>query len=468
MKISINKHLFLAALSLWLPTGVWSQGIPMDQWTEEERQVIEMSRKQGLTLTQEQAELTIKTMRDQVARMMGQVAGMQAARRMGVPLVMPGGAPEVISAAQSGATNTVAAAPVQTEAQLAEQLAQWPAKPATFAIKERRDGFDINGQSILDAEGHIFSYAVNAVTGAATYAVKSAAGVTVKAVSAVAPHPTVTIAKGVQGRGGWDMTTTTGQRLSGDTLSVLSDGFMVGRSSAAFRYRSGEGVRNVAIPSGYLLAPLQNGDIGSTGYVLLEKEGEGPSNAGKGNSVMELFSAVKALGSMVGMGSKEDYALMEMSTGRLVSFNIPADGKTVSVLSNCKKRNWAINECKDIQSFESVYNPDGRKNNMHYFWKVRWFPTSQGPVALTQEDGVSSIYATDLRTGRKVQAFNRALGIADWDVVQNDNGVLGVKAQLAFEWQQIPDVVDLLNSAPASGKGGSETDDRVAPINPSL
>lgn len=440
MKLSLKKALLQVSLPMLLACGAWAQGIPMEQWSPQEHEVIEMARKQGMALTQEQAELTIKTMRDQVARMMGQVAGLQAASRMqiqtGAVMMMP---------ATPASQPVQAAAPTLSETQLAQTLAQWPSKPATFSVKERRDGFDINGQPVLDAEGRIFSYAVNAVTGAATYAVQGRSGVTIKAVGATAPHPTVTIATGVQGNRGWELTTATGQRLLGDTLSVLSDGFMVGRSSAAFRYRTGEGVRNIAIPNGYFLAPLQNGDIGSTGFVLLEKEGAAP--AGKGNPLMELISATKALGSIVGVGRKEDYALMDMQSGKLFPLNIPADGKTVSLLSDCRKHNWILNECKKMQSFESVYNPDGFKNNMHYFWKARWFPTSNGPVALTQEDGVTTIYITDLRTGRKVQAFSRALGIANWDVEQHSDGSLGVKAQLAFEWQQIPDVVAFLQGA---------------------
>lgn len=449
MKLSVTWRLLLVPLQAGLAFSVWAQGIPMEQWSPHEQQVVEMARKQyaaqGMALTQEQAEMTIKAMRDQMARMTGMVAGLQAAGRMPMP-AMPMAAASSQTALQPPMATT-------SEAQLAQTLAQWPAKPEVFVIKERRDGFDINGQPVLDAEGKIFSYAVNAVTGAATYAVQGLNSVTIKAVAPAAPYPTVTIASGVQNANGWEMTTATGQRMVGNTLSVLSDGFMVGRSAAAFRYRTGHGMGNLAIPSGYFLAPLQRGDIGSTGFVLLEKEGAAPpaNGRGSGNSLADLISATKALGSVIGMTRKEDFALLDMQTGKLFPLNIPADGKAVSVYSECRKRNKLINECNKVQSFESVYGTDGFKNNMHYYWKATWLPTAQGPIALTQEDGVSGIFITDLRTGRKVQAFHRALGIADWDVQQRSDGVVGVKAKMVFEWQDIPDAVAFLQSAPEVG-----------------
>lgn len=427
-------------LQLALAATVWAQGVPMDQWTAQEQAVIEMASKQyaaqGMALTQQQAEMTIQSMRDQMARMMGMAAGLQAAGQIRMPS-MP--------AQQMPAQAATAPLPAISEQQLAQTISKWPAKPALFEVSGRADGFDINGEPVLDPEGRIFSYAVNTVTGAATYAREDQAGVKIKAVGVQRPYPTAVIASGVRTAQGWEFHTATGQRLVGSTLSVLSDGFMLGRGSAAFRYQTGIGYSSIAIPNGYTLAPLQRGDIGSTGYVLLEKEGAVP--ASDDNPVMGLWSAAKAIGSTVGLMRKEDYALMDTRSGRLFPINVPADGKTVALMSECKRRNWVISECQKMQTFESVYGVDGFKNNSHYYWKVQWLPTAQGAIALTQEEGVSAVYATNLQTGQKVPLFQRSLGIGDWDVVQHADGRIGVKARMVLDWQEIPDVLEFMRLA---------------------
>ena len=435
-----------------IAAAAFAEGVSEEQWSPQERQFVEMARKQyaqqGIAFTQQQAETTVQSMRDQIARVIGAVGGLQAAARMQMP--------STASVAQSAVGASLPASASMTEDQLAKAMSQWPAKPELFKVTERKDGFDINGDPVLDPEGRIFNYAVNTITGAATYAVQSNASVTIKSVAPAAPYSTVTIATGVQGANGWEFLTATGQRLAGSTLSVLSDGFMLGRGSAAFRYRAGSGISNVSIPNGYLLAPLQRGDIGSTGFVLLEKEGAVPD--GKVNPLMGLISATQSLASSLGMGRKEDYALLDTQTGTLHALDIPADGKTVAVMSDCRKRNWAVNECRKMQTFESLYGTNGSKNTTHYFWKVQWLPTVAGPVALTQEDGLRAIYLTDLRTGRKVRAFHRTLGIADWDVIRHADGRVGAKARMLFEWQEIPDVVAFMQEAPDVGDGAKTSE----------
>lgn len=132
----------------------------------------------------------------------------------------------------------------------------------------------------------------------------------------------------------------TGKQLSGFTLSILSDGFLVGRSSSAFRYQAGKGVPSIAVPDGYSITPLQRGNVGSTGFVLLEKEGA----TGGADPISGLFSSVKAIGSILGVNKKEDYFLMSISSGKLYPLNIAADGKQVTLMSQCRRVNWAVSE----------------------------------------------------------------------------------------------------------------------------
>jgi hypothetical protein len=250
------------------------------------------------------------------------------------------------------------------------------------------------------------------------------------------------LATGRQGPNGWEVVTSTGQQLSGQTLSVLSDGFLVGRETAAFRYKAGQGVSNIAIPSGYFLAPLQRGHVGATGFVLLEKEG-----ATGTDSLSRLAANLQSIGTILGTNRTDDFALMDIQTRKLYPLNISATGKNVNVHSQCRRKNSFVNECAQMQSFEALYNAQGMKNSQHYYWLVHWLNTPAGPVALTLEDGQANLYLTDLRTGRKVVALNRTLGIADWDATQNSDGTVALRGKLAFEWKEIPDVASLLQGA---------------------
>lgn len=107
--------------------------------------------------------------------------------------------------------------------------------------------------------------------------------------------------------------TSTGQQLSMPIPSVLSDGFLVGRETAAFRYKAwASGVSNIAIPSGYFLAPLQRGHVGATGFVLLEKEG-----ATGTDSLSKLAANLQSIGTILGTNRTDDFALMDIQTRKL-------------------------------------------------------------------------------------------------------------------------------------------------------
>ena len=94
-----------------------AQGIPRDQWNANERNAMEVMRKgyeaQGMSITEEQSELAVKSLRDQIARMMGAAAGAQMAAQMQgamprmpmAPMQAPmmGGAAQSAGAAAGGA-----------------------------------------------------------------------------------------------------------------------------------------------------------------------------------------------------------------------------------------------------------------------------------------------------------------------------------------------------------------------------
>lgn len=101
--------------------------------------MVEMTRAQykaqGMELSQEQAEMTVKAMRDQIARMMGAAAGVQMAASQ---MQMQRSAP-MMPAPQLAAAPAVAQAGT-SEAQLAQAIQAWPPKPTPFAVNQRRDG----------------------------------------------------------------------------------------------------------------------------------------------------------------------------------------------------------------------------------------------------------------------------------------------------------------------------------------
>lgn len=424
------------------------RGVPKAEWSPFEQQAVaqmhEQYAKSGITFTEEQEQLAVASMRERMAKMAGSMATLQAlaAGKIPAPAVPVNQAPV---AGQNNSANL-------SEEQLASRLAQFPPKKGPIEVKSRRDGFDVNGQTFVDPEGRITVYNFNVLTGDVTYVAQTGAENIIKVARLGTNSEPVRIGTAQQNSSGkWEITSVTGKKLSGDSLSVTPKGVLVARDTSAFIYEPGKGIRSITVPSGYRLAQIQHGDVESTGYVLLEKQGA----EGSGNSATALFNTLKDAGRMFGLNTKEDYALMHVDTGKLYSLNIQVDGKNVSQMYNCKKRNAVANTCNDMISFESLYRNDGSPNMSHYFWKTYWMSTPSGPIAITMENGVKDIFIIDLNTGKKVVAFNRTLGIQDFAVYQHGNGAVSIKANWMFQAHEIEDAVAHLNTISES-TGGAE------------
>lgn len=414
------------------------RGVPESEWSSQERSFVEATKQQyasnGMSFTTEQAQMAVQSMREMIARVTGSAGAIQA-------LASPGMAPAPGVHRQQSNQSTNGAS--VSEEQIGKEIASWARLSEPLTVRGRRDGFDLNGRPVLDPEGAIFSYAHDANTGAITYAVRTSRGISIKAISSGANAQPLVIASGSQGSAGWEIQTVTGKQLTGGTLSILSDGFLVGRNTSAFRYQPGKGVQSIAVPNGYIITPLQRGNVGATGFVLLERE----QAIGSGDPVSGLLSSAKAIGSILGVNRKEDYVLMDVSTGKLFPVNVPANGKQVTLMSQCRQVNWVLSQCQRAQTFESVYGADGLKNSSHYYWLIDWVGTPTGPVAFTLEDGLANLYFTNLSTGKKALAFDRKFGIADWYATQGGDGKVVVRAKLAFDWKEIPDAVGFLQNS---------------------
>jgi len=354
--------------------------------------------------------------------------------------------------AQNGYTPQAAAtpataAPPRSDADLAAAFDVFPALASGVQFERFRDGFAINGRRYIDPEGKITSYGFDAQSGDFTYLAETSSGEYVlKSGRALASAEPVTIATARKQGAQWQVSTVTGKKFTGYRLIPSSRGFVIARDNTGFRFVPGRGTTNIVAPEAFTIAALQNGDIANTGYILLERTPE--SNGQANNSLGSLFNAVKSLGSVVGVGKKEDYALLNIESNRSVPVNVSLEDKQVQVMSACRQRNMLIAQCDKMDSYDSVFQPNGTRNMSHYFWRINWFNVPGRPILVSQEGGLSKVSATDLNSGKKVILFERALGIASFAATQQANGKISVTAQMGFSSETRDDVAALLDTLP--------------------
>lgn len=356
------------------------------------------------------------------------------------------------SSLQPSPTPSVTSAPVVpqvSETELQATFSQWPMPDKGVVFTRFRDGFSMNGVRHIDPEGQIVAYGYDSLSGDYTYLAQLQSGVHViksgRANSGVDP---VLIATAEKRGATWNIATVTGKRLSGSRLLPSSRGFVVARDNTGFRYIPGKGTASFSAPEEFVIAALQNGDISQTAHILLERNPSLDSNARLG-AAGQLLNSFKSLGSSLGINRKDDYALMNVDTGKLTPINISMEGKQVQLMSECRKRNNLINDCARMDSFESVYKPDGSRNMSHYFWRITWTHTPTRTLLVSQEGGLGTITATDLSSGKKVVLFERALGIANFEVQQNVDGTLDISAQMGLSQESRKDIAALMDSLPA-------------------
>jgi hypothetical protein len=343
---------------------------------------------------------------------------------------------------------------VITEEALAKKVMELGSSMGSIAVEKYRDGFSIDKIRFVDAEGGIIKYAYDALTGDVTYLVKIMPGQykikTMRARTGVEP---LTLATATYNMGTWQVNTVTGKALSGSSIIPLSRGILVVRDNVAFRYIPGKGVSNVVGPENFSFASFQNGDIEGTGYALMERNQDISSQ----DSAGQFMSSLKALGSLVGVNKKADYMLLDINTGAETPINVSLEGKDVQILSQCKQKKIYLNICEKMDSFDSLYDPKTNTPNLtHYYWRISWYKTVEGPILISQEGGLSEINATNLKTGKKSSLFHRSMGIAGYSTKQSADGKVSVNAQLGFGKENIDDVIDFMANAPEKKNKASE------------
>ena len=330
----------------------------------------------------------------------------------------------------------VAKLSVMTEEQLSEKISKLPSLPHGVTFVRKRDGFEVDGVRYIDPEGEIVAFGTDYATGDVTYLAKTSnTEYLLKFTRVQTNQEPITIGTAKRDVSGWQVTLVTGKTIRGDRVIPMSRGVVITRETTAFKYMPGQAIRNFSAIDGWHIASYQNGDVSSTGYILLER------NPPEQGGIKDLLSKAQALGNTVGLAAKHDYMLVNVDSGKAVPLDIPVDGKQQQFLANCYKRNSFVNVCNDSHSEESLWDRNGVKNFQHYFWRVQWFNSPRGPVVIAQEHGLRDITITDLRTDEKATAFSRVRGIAGFDVQQSSDGTISIAAQMGFSTEYVADAI---------------------------
>lgn len=316
-----------------------------------------------------------------------------------------------------------------TEAELLQAINEFPPAESKQAITLERDGLKIGTQMYLDAEGEIVTFAANKATGDVTYLVaKPGAVYDIKYIRAGSTHEPILLATATKGRGTWSVKTVTGKALSGNSLLPTSKGVVMARSSSGFIYEPGSAIKSFATPQDYHIADFQNGDIASTGYILLEKD---PIESRSNNAAVQLFQLASSLAKTVTLSEDSDYALMNWRDGRLTTFVKGIHGKNVADGgNNCRvqSKSVGLRKCESLNFREALYEPSGMRNHTHYFWGIHWFNTPEGPFAIAQEERSRKVTMTNLATGKKAILLEDILAFTNFEASQTPEGVIRISA----------------------------------------
>lgn len=345
-----------------------------------------------------------------------------------------------------------AAGPLTTpnsEEDFKAKLANLGAPLALNDVKMLRDGLMVDGSRFADSEGRATRFAVDTATGRVGYVVSVGASDnwTVKIARADKPDQAITIGQAKRLGNEFQFSATTGKTLSGEMFFALTDGVLLLRDSVGFRYIVGEGVRQINVPTGWSPTAVQRGNVSTTGWLLLEKDA--PENKDSP------FGALSRLGRMVSGGPANEYALLEMATGRMVEIDVSSDGKSVTSFSQCRRKNVVVNVCDRMTSYESAFRPDGSPNPTHYVWKIDWQRAADGPI-LVAEEGLlgAKLTAVDLKSGKKALLYERTLGVTLAGMRVTSEGKLSLNAKLGLASESMEDVAAEILARPNISQSG--------------
>ena len=382
----------------------------------------------GLSITPEQ-EVQLRLSYQRNLAFQQQIQTLAGARR-GLPVQAPA---QAVAVGDPGAS-------VSTD-DLARKIASLPA-PHPVAVVQKKDGFEIDGVRQLDPEGRIVREAVNGSTSDFVYLVSRSNGAQVLK-RGRGPDGQLFMFATVSGHpGSWNVRAMDGQSMDGDTLILSPQGLFIARDSAVFELQPGKPIRSFAIPDGWSPVPHQRGDVGSTRNILLERNASSrPASGG----LMDLIKSTKRL---VGAETPDDYQLFNLDTRVATTLAIDISDKNVVRMSQCRRKNAVVNVCQKSDSYESLWDPSGGPNLSHYFWRVYWSDTPEGPMAVVNQRGSTEVRLFDLRSGKEVVAFHRGMGIQSAAARQTVDGKVRIEASWMFQKFRLEDARGLLDAAP--------------------
>lgn len=436
---------FLLSLSLGV-SAASAQDLAIDPpLTKDEKRALKDMREQWEdahmpAMTAEQELAMIKNMRDMQVRMMGQAMGMRRAIESGALQAQVAGAqPREAESPQVQETAT----PSVTREDLASAYEQRLASTQFTRFERKGDGFLANGRVFIDINGKVKQFGADPMTGRVTYFVDIGNGdLLVKHHNINSDLDPILIGRIALRGDRADFRAVSGETAGGESVVPVSDGLIVTRRESIARYSIGRGAKAFAVPEGFTVAAMQNGDVSGTGYVLIER-------------IPQDDDSFKEIGKTVGhlFGKRDDtqdYALLQIETGKTIALFLSDDGKSVGQGTGCVRQNDFVNKCSGWHSWESIWETDGRPNYSHYFWSLTWVQTKFGPLAIAKEDGTREVNVIALDSGERFNAFKRKLGILWFAVEQKEDGGLSLEAQLAFKRHQINDVGQVLDGSLAA------------------
>jgi hypothetical protein len=312
-------------------------------------------------------------------------------------------------------------------------------QPATFNVE--RDGISVNGDVHLDAEGTVERGGWDVLTGDFTYTTANIDGTkSLKFFRANSNSSPLTFASIEQQNGNYQVTTLDGKVMVGHNFIPTSNGVVVIRGASLFKYDIGEGVKNISIPRGWQVAHWQHGDVDSTNLVLIEKLAHTKQSNDKGFSgLLSRFNEIKR---GLGMAEVFDYALLDIKTNQTYLLNMSLNDKKVTNLTNCNPLNNYVNKCTGSESYNSLYDSNGQKNRLHYYWALDWFNTRAGPMGLYNSG--TEILVVDIGGNSALPLFQRTMGINSFDVDKFADGRITVNAKLGLGSEVISDLTSHL------------------------
>lgn len=342
---------------------------------------------------------------------------------------------------------SVPAEPVDAGA-IAAEIEKRHAQGAPTVFTPRKDGFLFDGKPFVDTAGTILSFGGDSTNGDVSYLETSPSSILMlKYTNVHSTLPPVLIGQ-IIGAGTANMTFNgMGTAIQGDTMIPAGRKLVVARGSSVFVYTFGGETKTLAFPADYRLAPYQRGDVSSTGFVLLRRD---ISNQERSNPITGLASIFKEA---VGKSDDKDYALFSTQTGHTDFLNISESGEQVGHGTNCTRQNKFVNKCSGWVSQEALYDGMGMHNDRHYFWRIAWMPSNDGPTAVLIENGMNDLDVIRLDTGEVAHAFHRVLGIQSFDAEPTPSGSIKIIGNWMLRQHPIDDVRTLFaqNTKPAPG-----------------